>query len=341
MTSPILNETQLEDLLTTPSARDVAAASELGGDVVVLGAGGKMGPSLVERMRRAIAGAGLKHKVIAVVRNNRAGRFQHVGNGVEVAEADLLDPRSYDVLPDAPNVVFMAGRKFGSTGDQPLTWATNVWMAGLAAQRFQRSRIVAFSTGNVYPFASVDGPAPNEDTPVAPVGEYAQSALARERIFEYFSNAHRIPTLIYRLNYAIDLRYGVLVDICEKVFHEEPIDLTTGYANVIWQGDANSYCLRSFALCDSPARILNVTGSKTLSVREVAQKFGDRFGKAPKFTGTESATALLSDASRCEELLGPPEVDENQLIEMTANWIGAGGATLGKPTKFERRDGAF
>jgi nucleoside-diphosphate-sugar epimerase len=238
-------------------------------------------------------------------------------------------------------VVFMVGRKFGSVGDLPLTWATNAWIAGLAAQRFKHSRVVAFSTGNVYPFVSVDSPGANERTAVAPVGEYAQSTLARERIFEYFSNVNRTPVLLFRLNYAIDLRYGVLLDICEKVFSGEPIDLTTGFVNVIWQGDANSYCLRSFALCDSPAQILNVTGLKKLSVREIAERFGHRFGKTPNFTGTESKSALLSDASQCAELLGAPDISEERLIEMTADWFAAGGVTLGKPTKFERRDGNF
>ncbi|GGA55016.1 epimerase [Edaphobacter acidisoli] len=276
-----------------------------------------------------------------MTRRDHNGFLARYSRGNDVVEADLLNPDTYSLLPDAPNVVFMAGRKFGSVADQPLTWATNVWMAGLTAQRFHASRIVAFSTGNVYPFTPINSKGATEDTPVAPIGEYAQSALARERIFEYFANTHQIPTLIYRLNYAVDLRYGVLVDIAEKVLREQPVDLTTGYANVIWQGDANSYCLRSFALCDVPARALNVTGLKVLSVREVAENFGRRFGKKPRFTGTESETALLSDASRCASLLGPSTVTEEQLIEMTANWLGAGGMTLGKPTKFERRDGTF
>jgi nucleoside-diphosphate-sugar epimerase len=299
-----------------------------------------MGPSLAVRMGRAIEKAGVKHKVIAVVRKDRDGAFRS-SNRVEVVEADLLSPTGFDTLPDAPNVIFMVGRKFGSVGDLPLTWATNAWVAGLAAQRFQRSRIVAFSTGNVYPFVSVDTRGAKEGTAVAPIGEYAQSTLARERMFEYFSNTNRTPVLLFRLNYAIDLRYGVLLDICQKVCSGEPIDLTTGFVNVIWQGDANSYCLRSLALCDSPAQILNVTGLKTLSVRAAAERFGHRFGKTPNFTGTESKSALLSDASRCAELLGPPDISEEQLIEMTADWFGAGGVTLGKPTKFERRDGNF
>ena len=341
MVDIVLNEDNLEERLSDPSERDVAAASQLEGDVMILGAGGKMGPTLAARAARAIQKAGLKHRVFAVVRKEREGVFRRCSESVEVIEADLLDPNGFDTLPDAPNVVFMVGRKFGSVGNLPLTWATNAWIAGLAAQRFRRSRIVVFSTGNVYPFVSVDGPGADEQTTVAPVGEYAQSTLARERIFEYFSSTCGTQVLLFRLNYAIDLRYGVLLDICQKVAHGDPIDLTTGLVNVIWQGDANSYCLRSFALCNSPAQILNVTGLQKLSVRDVAKKFGDRFGKTPKFVGTESKSALLSNASRCAQLLGPPEITEDQLIEMTASWFSAGGVTLGKPTGFERRDGNF
>lgn len=341
MIDAILDENSLDEQLTDPSDRDVAAASQLEGDVIILGAAGKMGPSLAVRIDRAIRTAGLKHRVIAVVRKARGDIFGKFSNRIEVVEADLLDRKGVDALPDAPNVVFMVGRKFGSMGDLPLTWATNVWVAGLAAQRFQHSRMVVFSTGNVYPFVSADGRGAKEDTAAAPVGEYAQSTLARERIFEYFSNAYQTPVLLFRLNYSVDLRYGVLLDICEKVISGKPIDLTTGFVNVIWQGDANSYCFRSLPLCDSPPRILNVTGVKKLSVREVALRFGQRFGKAPKFVGTEAANALLSDASRCVELLGEPDISEDQLIEMTADWVNAGGVTLGKPTKFEIRDGAF
>ena len=337
----ISDELELEERLTTPSKRDIEAASGLHGDVLILGAGGKMGPTLSVRIVRAIQSAGLKHKVFAIVRKGRAGIFSRALSGIGVIEADLLDQRAMDSLPDAPNVVFMVGRKFGAVSDLPLTWATNVWIAGLAAQRFRQSRIVVFSTGNVYPFVPVDEPGANERTPAAPRGEYAQSTLGRERIFEYFANAQGTPVLLFRLNYANGLRYGVLNDIGEKVFREEPIDLTTGFVNVIWQGDANSYCLRAFSLCASPAQILNVTGARTLSVREVANRFGKLLGKTPVFTGKESPSALLSDASRCTELLGPAEVSEDELIEWTAHWIREGGVTLGKPTKFEVRDGAF
>lgn len=337
----IQNEAELEERLTRPNAADIAAAMQLNGDVLVLGAGGKMGPSLVVRMKRAIQEAGVKHRVIAVVRKDREGVFSAHGDGVDLIETDLLDPESYARMPDAANVVFMAGRKFGSVGDQPMTWATNVWVAGLAANRFRTSRMVAFSTGNVYPFMPVDKPGANEQTPTDPRGEYAQSALGRERIFEYFANAYGTPTLIYRLNYAVDLRYGVLVDIGQKVKDGVEIDVTTGHANVIWQGDANSYCLRSFALCRTPVRMLNVTGLKTISVREAAEKFGKRFGVTPRFKGEEAPTALLSDARLCTELLGPSELNEDELFEMTADWLEIGGTTLGKPTKFESRDGRF
>ncbi|MBS1820867.1 MAG: NAD(P)-dependent oxidoreductase [Acidobacteria bacterium] len=340
-TQRIDSEEELEERLTRPNGADIEAAAQWNGDLMVLGAGGKMGPSLVVRAKRAIQAAGLKHRVIAVVRKDRDGVFAPHKDGVDLIETDLLDPESYTRLPDAPNVVFMAGRKFGSLGDQPLTWATNVWAAGLAANRFRSSRIVAFSTGNVYPFMPVDGPGADESVGAAPRGEYAQSALGRERIFEYFATAYGTPTVIYRLNYAVDLRYGVLVDIGKKVKEGREIDLTTGYANVIWQGDANSYCLRSFALCTSPARLLNVTGLKTISVRKTAEKFGRYFGKAPVFAGEEASTALLSNAGLCAELLGPAEVDEEALFTMTAEWLNNGGTTLGKPTKFEIRDGQF
>jgi nucleoside-diphosphate-sugar epimerase len=335
------NAEELEDLLTQPNEADIAAAAKLGGDVVVLGAGGKMGPSLVVRLKRAIAAAGMKHRVIAVLRKDRDGVFAQHASGVEVVEADLLQPESYERLPDVPNIVYMTARKFGSTGDQSMTWATNVWMAGLAANRYKGQRTVAFSTGNVYPFTPVQSAGANEQTPVAPVGEYAQSALGRERFFEYFSNAYGTPVLIYRLNYAVDLRYGVLVDIGQKVMQGIPIDVSMGHANVIWQGDALSYAIRSFALCSTPATVLNVTGSTTVLVREVAEQFGKRFGKQPTIVGREAETALLSDSSLCTQLLGPTEVSENELFEMTAEWLLHGGTTLGKPTKFERRDGSF
>lgn len=337
-----MQTSEIEELLLEPSAADVAAASTLQGDLLVLGAGGKMGPSLIRRARRAIDRAGLKHKVIAAVRQDRDGLGQLLNSeGIELREADLLKPESVQQLPEVRNVVFMAGRKFGSSADQALTWATNAWASGLAASRFRNSRFVVFSTGNVYPLVPVKSGGADERTQPAPLGEYAQSALARERIFEYFSNSYGIPVLIYRLNYAIDLRYGVLLDIGEKVVRGEPIDLAMGFANVIWQGDANSYCFRAFSLCEAPPRILNITGLDTTSVRSVAEKLGTLLGKAPVFSGQESETALLSNAKLASELLGAPTVSVERMVEMTAYWIQTGGETLGKPTKFERRDGTF
>lgn len=335
------SEIALEELLTRPSAADVAAMKDLDGDILVLGAGGKMGPTLVHRMARAIRSAGVAKRVYAVVRKDRDGSFQQKDDVVKLIETDLLDPASYRSMPDTANVVFMAGRKFGSAGDQPMTWATNVWLPGLAADRYRGSRIIAFSTGNIYPFVPVASGGATEETMPNPTGEYAQSALGRERIFEYFANTYGSPTLIYRLNYAVDLRYGVLVDIGQKVLEGKPVDVTTGYVNVIWQGDANSYCLRAFAHCGNPAVLLNVTGNRTLSVRALAEQFGERFGKKAIITGEEAPTALLSNPSLCESLMGVPEINEDDLFEMTANWLSTGGTTLGKPTKFESRDGRF
>jgi nucleoside-diphosphate-sugar epimerase len=333
---------EIEHLLLEPTAADVAAASSLQGDLLVLGAGGKMGPSLVRRAKRAIDRARLNHRVIAVVRQDRDGLGQLLrSEGIDLLQADLLKPESVQQLPDARNIVFMAGRKFGSSADQALTWATNAWASGIAANRFRNSRFVVFSTGNVYPLVPVSSGGADEHTQPAPVGEYAQSALARERIFEYFSNTYKMPVLIYRLNYAIDLRYGVLLDIGEKVFRKQPIDLSMGFANVIWQGDANSYCFRAFSLCEAPPRVLNITGLDTISVRSVAERLGALLGNPPVFTGKESETALLSNSKLSSRLLGPPEVTVEQMIEMTAYWIQTGGETLGKPTKFERRDGTF
>jgi nucleoside-diphosphate-sugar epimerase len=322
-------EAELDEFLSRPSAADCAALAALKGDIVILGAGGKMGPSLVQRARRAAPGK----RIHAVARSPIAG--------IETLTADLLDRRQLAALPDAPNVIFIAGRKFGSMGNEPLTWATNALLPAMAAERYSGSRIVVFSTGNVYPFVSVASGGATEETPAVPVGEYAQSALARERLFEYFSVKNGTPVTILRLNYAIDLRYGVLLDIAQKVFTRRTIDLNMGHVNVIWQGDANSACLRALALCESPARILNLTGPETLEVRAIANQFGARFGVEPAFEGAESDTALLSNASRLHALLGPPTVGVAEMIEMIAHWVQAGRQCWGKPTHFETRTGRF
>jgi len=338
----ISSENELEDVLSQPGKADVRALAALEGDLLILGVAGKMGPSLARRAVRACERAGVRKRVIGVARfSDPAVERQLREWGVETIAADLLEPGALARLPDAPNVVHMAARKFGSTGNEGLTWAMNTFLPGLVAERYRDSRIVAFSSGNVYPLTAVSGEGPTESSPTAPVGEYAQSVLGRERIFEYYSRRYGTPVALLRLNYAIDLRYGVLLDIGRKVFERRPVDLRMGYANVIWQGDANSACLRSFPLCQSPPTVLNVTGPETVSVRRAAVRFADCFGTQPEFEGAESETALLSNAARCRELFGEPAVSVEQMIEWTANWIATGGPTWNKPTHFEVRDGKF
>jgi nucleoside-diphosphate-sugar epimerase len=311
-----------DDLLSTPSDADRAALAEIR-ELLVIGAGGKMGPSLVERARRAAPYA----KIVAVTRS-----------GQDSIAADLLDREQVKALPDSENVIFLAGRKFGSTGDEGLTWAANVLLPAMIAERYRDARIVALSSGNVYPLTRGGA---NEHTPPAPVGEYAQSVLARERIFEYFSGLYGTQVALLRLNYAIDVRYGVLLDIGRKVFLREPVSVAMGAVNVIWQGDANSVVLRSLALASAPPFILNVTGPEVLRVRDLAVRFGKHFGIEPVFHGNEAETALLNDASLCHRLLGRPSVGIEEMIEMIAAWILEGGPTLNKPTHFEVRDGKF
>ena len=244
-------------------------------------------------------------------------------------------------LPFAANIIHMAARKFGSTGNEHLTWAMNTLLPGLVCEQFRNARIVAFSTGNVYPLTPVTLGGPVETSPVGPVGEYAQSALGRERIFQYYSDRYDIPVTLLRLNYAVELRYGVVLDIGRRVFERQPVDVTMGHVNVIWQGDANSIALRSFELAQAPPVVLNVTGAETISVRWLAQRFVDRFGIEPVYEGSESESALLNNAARCHALFGCPAVTVEQMIEWTADWIGCGGATWDKPTHFEVRDGRF
>jgi len=338
----ISSEHQLEDLLSEPSPADARAMEGMEGDLIILGVAGKMGPSLARRARRACDLAGVKKRIIGVARfSEPAVREGLDAAGIETVSADLLAPGALASLPDVPNVLHMAARKFGSTGAEHLTWAMNTLLPALVAERYPRARIVAFSTGNVYPLVLAAEGGATEDLCPAPVGEYAQSALGRERIFEFFSLRNQTPMVMLRLNYAIDLRYGVLLDIGQKVFERRPVDVTMGHVNVIWQGDANSIALRSFKLCQSPPGVLNVTGPEIVPVRWIAQQFGNRFGIEPVFQGTEADTALLSNAARCHRLFGRPAVKVDQMIEWVAEWIRMGGATLAKPTHFETRDGRF
>lgn len=338
----IRSEQELIEILSAPSAADVEAMGKLEGDLIVLGAGGKMGPTLALRARRAAKIAGAPARIIAVSRFTSATVEEELAAaGIETISCDILDPTALAGLPDAGNVIFMTGRKFGSSEGAALTWAMNVHLPALVAARYQQSRIVAFSSGNVYPLVPVTSGGATESTPPGPLGEYAQTVLGRERILEYFSDRYSIPMVLLRLNYAAELRYGVLLDIGNKVFSREPVDVSQGMVNVIWQGDANSVCLRSFALCQAPPVVLNLTGPEMLSVRQIANRFGEHFGVQPIFEGTESYTALLNNASRCHQLFGYPSIGAEQMIEWTARWIGMGGTTHNKPTHFETRDGRF
>ena len=331
----IRNLTDLERELSRPTEADIAFMRRLDGDILILGASGKMGPSLARLCRNAADASGKPRRILAVSRNAAAEA------GIEAIACDLLQREQVADLPECPNVLYLAGRKFGSSGSPELTWAMNTVVPAIVAEKFWRSRIVVFSTGNVYPFRPASGGGSVETDLPAPVGEYAQSCLGRERVFEYYSRQRELPCLLFRLNYAVDLRYGVLVDIARKVYGGAPVELGVPAFNVIWQRDANSYALRSLELAASPPRILNVTGTETLTVRDTANWFGERFGRPCRFEGTEGPTALLSDASACRELLGAPEVSAEQLMEMVARWVEGGGASLDKPTHFEVSDGRF
>lgn len=338
----IENVQQLEDTLSTPSPALVRDLAGLGGDILIIGAGGKMGPSLALLARRALIEGGSAHRVIAVARfSSREARAALDAAGIETVAADLLNPDDLAALPNAPNVIYMLGMKFGTTGREHETWATNTYLPGRVAERYAQSRIVAFSTGNVYPLMPVTHGGATEDCPPEPLGEYAQSCLGRERLFEYFSRRSGTPVAILRLNYAIDLRYGVLHDIGRAVYGGRPVSLAMGNANVIWQGDANTLALRALTVAASPPCILNITGPEIVSIRTVATQFAAYFDRATQFEEEESPTALLSNASRTFRHFGYPQVTLQQMIEWTAHWIGAGGATLDKPTHFQEREGRF
>jgi len=333
---------ELEEELSRPTEADVKALAKLDGDLLILGAGGKMGPSLSRLARRAADQAGVSKRIIAVSQfADESTRSQLFAHHIETIACDLLEPGALDKLPDASNVIFMAARKFGTTGAEHLTWAMNTFLPGLVVERYRNSRIVAFSTGNVYPLKRVREGGSVESDAVDAQGEYAQSALGRERLFEYGSQRWGTRVAILRLNYAFELRYGVLVDVALAVFEQRPIDLRMGHVNVIWQRDANSYCLRSFPYCQSPPFVLNITGPETLSVRVLAEEFGRRFGLKPVFSGQETDTALLSDAGKAQELFGRPTVSAEQAIDWVADWISRGGPRLNKPTHFATRDGKF
>jgi len=309
---------------------------------MVLGAGGKMGPSLARMAQRAVAAEGAGRRVIAASRFSDPQIADELRDaGIEVIACDLMDEQGLQALPDVRNIVYMVGTKFGSTGQEARTWAMNAYLPGRVVDRFRRSRFVVFSSGNVYPFAPVSHGGSTEKTPPGPVGEYAQSVLGRERVFEYASVQHSVLCVFFRLNYAVEMRYGVLLDIARKVWEGEPIDLSTGHINCLWQGDANAYALCSLSLAESPPRILNATGPETLSVRSLALEFGELLGRQPLFEKTEQPDALLSNAQQAAKLFGYPSVPIGRVIEWVAAWVVDGGPVLDKPTKFQVRDGRF
>ncbi len=336
-------EEELEDRLAEPSAALVSDLASTEGDLVVLGAGGKMGPSLCHLARRALDAAGqTDRQVIAVSRwTDQVVAKRLTERGVRTATFDLSPDADLSGLPEGALVVYMVGAKFGSTGQPAATWAVNALLPATVARRYADARIAAFSTGNVYPLVPVDSGGSVETDPMDPVGEYAMSCLGRERVFEHAALSRGTKVALIRLNYAIDLRYGVLADIGRSVRDGDPVDVTTGHANVVWQAYANEVALRSLLHADSPAVALNLTGPETLSVRAVAAEFGRLLDKSPMYVGTEAPTALLSNASRCFSLFGPPPLLAPDLIAAQADWLRSGGVLWDKPTKFQRRDGRF
>jgi len=338
----IATEEQLEEFISRPGRDAVNMFSRIDGDIMFLGIGGKIGPTLARMAKRACDEAGVRKRLIGVSLFDSPEQRQKIENsGIETIHGNLLDTDFIKDLPKVKNIFFLAGMKFGSLDNLSLTWAVNTYLPALVAEHFKNSRIVAFSTGCVYPLVSVKSGGSKEADMAEPVGEYAQSCLGRERMFEYGSIKYKTPVALIRLNYSVELRYGVLVDIALKVKNKQPVDLAMGYFNVIWQGDVNDVVLRSLEHAANPAWILNITGAEILSVREVALEFGKLFGVDVNLVGEEAQTALLNNSGMAHKLFGPPKVPVSQLIKWIAGWIIEEGRLLGKPTHFEVRDGKY
>ena len=335
-------EQKLDQLLTTPSDALVADIAKIKGDILVLGAGGKMGPSLCVLAKNAIKKAGIQKRVIAVSRFSDPIAVKLLeDNGVEIISADLLDITDLQALPEIENVIYMAGRKFGTDGNEWQTWGMNATLPAFVADKFKKSNILVFSSGNIYPMVPLHSGGCIEKDPVGPNGEYAMSCLARERAFEYAANTFGTKVFIYRLNFAVDLRYGVLYDIAEKLLANKPIPLATSCFNIIWQGSANEIAIRGLLHCESPVRCINVTGPETLSVQYAARQMAEILGVQPVFEGEPKQSAYLNNAAQAMELFGYPAVSVSTLIRWQAEWLRDGGRVLNKPTHFEERGGSY
>lgn len=347
MSSTPVDEQELDELLSRPREETVAALAACPGDVVILGAGGKMGPTLSRLVARAAAAADgragrARRRIVAVSRfSSPAARQNLESAGIDVVSCDLLNRDAVARLPDAENVIFMAGQKFGTADAPKMTWAMNTVVPAICSERFAGGRFVAFSTGNVYPLTPVARVGARESDPVGPIGEYAASCVGRERIFELAADRADTRVAIVRLNYAIDLRYGVLTDLAIKVLRGEPIDVRMGYVNVIWQGDANRIAVECLERANAPPFIVNVTGRDVLSVRDLAQQLGERLDREPMFTGEEAPDALLSNTDLMSSAFAPPEISLESMLTWVATWVRDGRPLLGRPTHFEERAGRF
>lgn len=332
------SEEELEQFMTQPAPELVRDLENLDGDIMLLGVAGKLGVTLAKLAKRACP----QKRVIGVARfSDPRARHRLEEAGVETVTCDLLDRDQVAALEDCENVILMVGRKFGAEGDQPLTWAMNSHVPTLIAERFPKSRIVAFSTACVYAMSEVANGGSVEGDPLTPPGEYANSCIGRERLLEYFSAHHQTPGRLIRLSYAIDMRYGVLHDIAQAVLDGMPVSLQMSHVNVIWQGDANMYALQSLVHTTTPTSPLNISGPEIASVREIAIAFGKIFNREPIFTGEPQAKMWLVNTKKQRRLFGQPSVPLEKLIEWTADWVGNRRASLGKPTRFEVADGAY
>lgn len=333
---------KLYQALLEPSPALLEDITRIDGDILLLGVGGKMGPAMARLAKAAVDITGVQKKIIGVSRFSEPGlRDEMNALGIETIPADLLKDEELQRLPAVKNVIYLAGQKFGTTGKESYTWAMNTYLPGRVAEKYRDANIVVFSTGNVYPLSPVLNGGLTEDVPAAPVGEYGQSCLGRERMFQYFSSLYGTPLFIYRLNYANDVSYGVLLEIAKAVFEQREIDLRMGHVNIIWQGDANEIAIRALLHCEAPAKTVNVTGPETVAVRWLAGEFGKRMNKEPRFVNNEQPDALLSNSAECFKLFGYPRVTLKQMIDLIAGWLMEGGKTINKPTHFQEREGKF